>query len=160
MSKQWEAAETGNYDALPSEKQHTDNYIAMRRGMIQAAFPEMTADALDHCARQTRGLYGKSILEAAAEHRRGSPIRNPRIKLVCHPVSGEFEEYPLNPGLVNEMLEKAGFEPRLRSPHYGPFGGRLPALKALAAAAFRICPPLLRWGSPTFAVVATLPGGR
>jgi len=160
MSVQWEAAETGNYEHLPAEKQHTESYIAMRREMIRAAFPDLSAEALDHCARETRGLYGRGVLEAAEGYRHGTPIRNPRRHLVCHPVSGEFEEYPLNPGLVKKMLEDAGFETRLRSPHFGPFRGRFGALKALGAAAFRLCPPLLRWASPTFAVVATRPPGR
>lgn len=158
MSKQWEAAESGNYDSLPSEKQHTESYIAMRRELIRGRFPDMKPEALDHCARETRGLYGRRIFDWAKEyHEKGTGPRNPRRHLVCHPVSGEFEEYPLNPDLVNEMLRNAGFEPRLRSPHYGPFRGRGAALKSLAAAAFRICPPLLRWGSATFAVVATRP---
>jgi hypothetical protein len=127
----------------------------MRRDMIRDKFPDLSPEALDRCARQTRGLYGRAVLEAAEAHRRGEPIRNPRRHLVCHPVSGEFEEYPLNPGLVKRMLENAGFDPRLRSPHFGPFRGRFRALKALGAAAFRVCPTLLRWASPTFAVVAT-----
>jgi len=160
MSKQWEAAETGNYDELPAEKKNTECYIEMRRDMIRAALPGMSAESLDLCARETRGLYGKRILDwASGFQQSGAKPPNPRRHLVCHPVSGEFEEYPLNPALVNEMLSNAGFEPKLRSPHYGPFGGRFRALKALAAAAFRLCPPLLRWGSPTFAVVASVPPG-
>jgi SAM-dependent methyltransferase len=157
MSKQWEAAETGNYDGVPEEKKNVEAYIAMRRELIQKHLPEMTPEALDHCARETRGLYGKRILDAAEEYHRGRPIQNPRRHLVCHPVSGEFEEYPLNPRLVKDMLAQAGFETRLRSPHFGPFRGRFGALKALAAAGFRVFPFLLNWASPTFAVVATLP---
>jgi SAM-dependent methyltransferase len=160
MSKQWEAAETGNYDGVPDEKKQGESYLAMRREMIRKHLPKMSPEAVDYCAKETRGLYGKAILEAAAAHGRGEPIRNPRRHLTCHPVSGEFEEYPLNPVLVREMLENAGFETRLRSPHDGPFRGRLAVLKALAAAAFRVCPPLLRWASPTFAVVATLRPGE
>jgi SAM-dependent methyltransferase len=152
MSKQWEAAEAG--EGAHGDKQLSESFLAMRREMIQKAFPSMTKDALDHCARETRGLYGKGILEAAEQHQKGGPIRNPRRHLVCHPVSGEFEEYPLNPTLVLEMLASAGFETRLSSPHFGPFRGRFSAFKALAAAAFRVCPALLRWASPTFAVVA------
>ncbi|HLY09639.1 MAG TPA: hypothetical protein VKW04_10075, partial [Planctomycetota bacterium] len=155
MTVQWEAAESGNYDRLPSEKRNTESYLAMRRDLIRAAFPDFSPDALDHCARETRGLYGRAILDAAGEYRKGTPIRNPRRRLVCHPVSGEFEEYPLNPGLVRQMLERAGFDPRLRSPHFGPFRGRFRAVKALGAAIFRVCPTLLRWASPTFAVVAS-----
>lgn len=154
MSVQWEAAESGNYEQLPSEKRNAESYLAMRREMIREKFPAMSPEALDHCARETRGLYGRRILNAAEAYGRGEPIQNPRRRLVCHPVSGEFEEYPLNPGLVQEMLEGAGFEPRLRSPHYGPFRGRFRSLKALGAAVFRVCPALLRWASPTFAVVA------
>ncbi|HLY74998.1 MAG TPA: class I SAM-dependent methyltransferase, partial [Planctomycetota bacterium] len=154
MSVQWEAAESGNYEQLPSEKQHTESYLAMRREMIRSAFPDLKSDALDHCARETRGLYGRGVLEAADGFRKGIAIKNPRRHLVCHPESGEFEEYPLNPVLVKKMLVEAGFEPRLRSPHFGPFRGRFAALKALGAALFRICPALLRWASPTFAVVA------
>jgi len=157
MSKQWEAAETGNYEDVPAEKKHTESYIAIRRDLIQARYPDLKPEQLDHCARETRGLYGKSLLEAADLYRKGDPIRNPRRHLVCHPVSGEFEEYPLNPELVQRMLENAGFESRLRSPHFGPFRGRAAPVKALAALAFRLCPALLRWASPTFSVIATLP---
>ncbi|HZE95961.1 MAG TPA: class I SAM-dependent methyltransferase [Planctomycetota bacterium] len=161
MSKQWEAAETGNYDAVPAEKKNTESYIAMRREMIREKFPAMAAQALDICSRETRGLYGKKVLEWAGEYYKNSAmIPNPRRHLVCHPVSGEFEEYPLNPGLVKEMLRNAGFEPRLRSPHYGPFGGHLSIAKAVVAGIFSVCPTLLRWASPTFAVVASLPGKR
>jgi hypothetical protein len=157
MSKQWEAAETGQYDQMRDEKKRSESFVAIRRELIRAHLPRMSPEALDHCAKETRGLYGKAILDAAEAYDRGVPIRNPRRHLVCHPVSGEFEEYPLNPPLVREMLANAGFETRLRSPHFGPFGGRLALLKALAAAAFRACPVLLRWASPTFAVIATLP---
>ncbi|HVR86082.1 MAG TPA: class I SAM-dependent methyltransferase [Planctomycetota bacterium] len=153
MSVQWEAAESGNYDSLPSEKRNTESYLAIRSDMIRTAFSDMSAEAVAHCARETRGLYGRAILEATEGYRRGDSIRNPRRHLVCHPVSGEFEEYPLNPGLVKAMLANAGFVPKLRSPHYGPFRGRFRLLKALGAAAFRVCPMLLRWASPTFAVV-------
>jgi ubiquinone/menaquinone biosynthesis C-methylase UbiE len=154
MSLQWEAAESGNYETLPAEKHNTESYLEIRRHMIRSAFPEMSPEAVNHCALETRGLYGRGILAAADGYRKGSPIRNPRRHLVCHPVSGEFEEYPLNPVLVKEMLKSAGFEPSLRSPHFGPFRGRFRALKAFSAAIFRACPVLLRWASPTFAVVA------
>jgi hypothetical protein len=97
------------------------------------------------------------MFEAAEQYRAGRPIRNPRRHLACDPVSGEFEEYPLNPSLVRRMLENAGFETRLRSPHVGPFRGRFAAVKAGVAALFRLCPAILPWTSPTFAVVATLP---
>jgi SAM-dependent methyltransferase len=157
MTLQWEAAETGkSQEGLPPEKMQAESYIGLRRQAIQARFPELSAEALDHCARETRGLYGRAVLEAAEQYRGGKPILNPRRHLVCHPVSGEFEEYPLNPAIVRGMLENAGFETRLRSPHYGPFRGRFAALKALAAAVFRVCPAILPWTSPTFAVVATL----
>ena len=155
MSVQWEAAESGNYDDLPAEKRSAESYLEIRRGMIRSGFPEMGAEAVEHCARETRGLYGRGILEAADGYRQGAPIRNPRKHLVCHPLSGEFEEYPLNPGLVKKMLKDAGFDPRLRSPHFGPFRGRFRALKAVSAAVFRVCPTLLRWASPTFAVVGS-----
>lgn len=163
MSLQWEAAETGNAPkGLPPEKMLPESFIAMRRDLIRARFPDLSPQALDHCALETRGLYGKAMFAAAAQYRSGAPIENPRRHLVCNPVSGEFEEYPLNPSLVRGMLERAGFETRLRSPHVGPFRGRFAALKALVAAVFRICPALLTWMSPTFAVVARLPspGGR
>jgi SAM-dependent methyltransferase len=155
MSAQWEAAESGNYDSLPAEKRNTESYLAIRREMIRSAFPDMTPEAVDHCARETRGLYGRGILQAAEGYRKGTPIRNPRKHLVCHPGSGEFEEYPLNPSLVKKMMEDAGFDPRLRSPHFGPFRGRFGLVKALGAAVFRLCPFLLRWASPTFAVVGS-----
>ncbi len=155
MSVQWEAAESGNYDSLPAEKRNTESYREIRRDMIRSAFPEMAAEAVDHCVRETRGLYGRGILEAADGYRKGTPIRNPRKHLVCHPASGEFEEYPLNPGLVKKMLREAGFDPSLRSPHFGPFRGRFRALKAVSAAILRVCPTLLRWASPTFAVVGS-----
>jgi SAM-dependent methyltransferase len=159
MSVQWEAAESGNYDQLPAEKRNAESYLAMRRDLIRGKFPAMSPEALDHCARETRGLYGRAILEAAEAYGRGETIRNPRRHLVCHPVSGEFEEYPLNPALVKRMLAGAGFDPRLRSPHSGPFRGRFRALKAFGAAVFRVCPALLRWASPTFAVVGSRRAG-
>jgi hypothetical protein len=53
------------------------------------------------------------------------------------------------------MLREAGFEPRLRSPHTGPFSGRFRLLKSAVAGIFRLCPGLLPWMSPTFAVLAT-----
>jgi hypothetical protein len=161
MKLQWEAAENGTHpEGLPVEKTRTESFLQIRKQMIRDRFPDLSADALDHCARETRGLYGRSMLEAAEEYRAGRPIRNPRRHLACHPVSGEFEEYPLNPTLVRQMLEKAGFETRLRSPHVGPFRGRFAVAKAAVAALFRLCPAILPWTSPTFAVVATLSDSR
>lgn len=158
MSRVWEAAESGQYqEGLPSEKQHSESYLALRRELIRSRFPDLTSEALDHCARETRGLYGRKLIDAVQEYRNGSVIHNSRRHLVCHPVSGEYEEYPLNPGIVKRMLKDAGFKPRLRSPHEGPFRGRFRILKSIAAGLLRFCPGLLPWTSPTFAVVARLP---
>lgn len=156
MSKVWDGAETGTYaDGVPGEKQRAESYVEMRREMIRARFPDLPAAELDACARETRGLWGRQVFEAVEARRRDPAWTNPRRHLVCHPASGEFEEYPLNPALVREMLHEAGFETALRSPHAGPFRGRGRILKRLAAGAFRLCPVLLTWMSPTFAVVAT-----
>jgi ubiquinone/menaquinone biosynthesis C-methylase UbiE len=159
MSRVWEAAESGQYqEGLPSEKQHSESYLTLRREMIRTRFPDLSSEALDHCARETRGLYGRKLIDTVEEYRNGSAIHNSRRHLVCHPVSGEYEEYPLNPGILKRMLRDAGFNPHLRSPHEGPFRGRCRTLKRIAAGLLRICPGLLPWASPTFAIVATLPG--
>jgi hypothetical protein len=90
------------------------------------------------------------------EFRSCGAIRNPRRRFVCHPLSGEYEEYPLNTGIVKSMLCRAGFTPSLKSPHTGPFSGRLRLAKRVAAAVFSAWPELLAWGSPTFAVSSVL----
>ena len=155
MSPIWEGAETGRYpDGVPSEKKIPESYLDLRKGMIRGRFPGLPAESVDRCARETRGLHGRRVFEAVEEHRAGREIVNPRMHLVCHPVSGEFEEYPLNPALVKGMLKDAGFEPRLRSPHTGPFRGRFRLLKRAAAGILSLCPALLPWTSPTFSVVA------
>jgi SAM-dependent methyltransferase len=156
MTEVWEGAETGGYsEGVPSEKQRSESYIEMRREMIRKRFPDLPADKLQVCALGTRGLYSKKIFDAVDEYLRSGEIRNPRRHLVCHPESGEYEEYPLNPSLVKRMLREAGFEPRLRSPHTGPFAGRFRLLKRCVAGVFRLCPGLLPWMSPTFSVLAT-----
>jgi SAM-dependent methyltransferase len=156
MTEVWEGAESGTYgEGVPSEKHLAKSYVEIRRDRIRARFPDLPSDKLEACALGTRGLYGRKIEEAVEEFLRSGELRNPRHHLVCHPDSGEFEEYPLNPTLVNRMLRDAGFEPRLRSPHTGPFAGRFRLLKRLVAGIFRVCPALLRWGSPTFSVLAT-----
>jgi len=154
MTDVWEGAETGRYaDAVPGEKQLAESYIEIRRRMIRTRHPDLPADQLEACALGTRGLYGRKLHDAVEEFLRTGELRNPRRHLTCHPESGEYEEYPLNPALVKGMLRDAGFEPRLRSPHTGPFSGRFRLLKSLAAGAFRLCPGLLVWMSPTFAVL-------
>jgi SAM-dependent methyltransferase len=156
MTGVWEGAESGVYSGeVPPEKQRGESYVEMRRGMIRARYPDLAADRLQACALGTRGLYGRRILDAVEEYLRSGEIRNPRRHLVCHPESGEYEEYPLNPSLVTKMLGDAGFETRLRSPHAGPFAGPFRLFKGLAAGLFRICPGLLPWMSPIFAVLAT-----
>jgi SAM-dependent methyltransferase len=156
MAKVWDGAETGTYaDGVPGEKQRAESYVEMRRAMIRERFPDLPEAELDACARETRGLWGRGILEAVEARRRDPRWTNPRRHLVCHPASGEYEEYPLNPAIVRGLLEKAGFDTALRSPHAGPFRGRGRFLKRLAAGVFRLCPSLLTWMSPTFAVVAT-----
>jgi len=156
MTEVWEGAETGGYaEGVPSEKQRSESYIEMRREMIRSRFPDLPADKLQACALGTRGLYSKKIYDAVDEYLRSGELRNPRRHLVCHPESGEYEEYPLNPSLVKRMLRDAGFEPRLRSPHTGPFAGRFRLLKRCIAGIFRLCPGLLPWMSPTFSVLAT-----
>ena len=156
MTDVWEGAETGGYaDAVPSEKQRAESYIEMRREMIRKRHPDLPADKLQACATGTRGLYAGKIFDAVDEYLRTGELRNPRRHLVCHPESGEYEEYPLNPALVKRMLREAGFEPRLRSPHTGPFSGRFRLLKGAIAGIFRLCPTLLTWMSPTFSVLAT-----
>jgi SAM-dependent methyltransferase len=155
MSDVWERAESGgDAGSAPSEKQRAESYIEIRREMIRKRFPELPAEKLQACALGTRGLYAGKIFDAVEEFLRSGEIRNPRRHLVCHPESGEYEEYPLNPALVKGMLRNAGFEPRLRSPHTGPFSGRLRPIKSVAAGLLRLCPGLLTWMSPTFAVLA------
>jgi SAM-dependent methyltransferase len=156
MTAVWEGAETGGYsEGVPSEKQRAESYIEMRREMIRARFPDLPAEQLQACALGTRGLYARRIFDAVEEYLRIGEIRNPRRHLVCHPESGEYEEYPLNPSLVKKMLRDAGFEAQLRSPHAGPFAGRFRLIKSLVAGMFRACPGLLPWMSPTFSVLAT-----
>lgn len=158
MVRQWEGAETGVYDAtLPDEKKIASSYVAVRREIIRRHAPDLPADALDRCARETRGLYGDLISRAVDDFRRTGEIRNPRRHLVCNPENGEYEEYPLNPGLVCCMLREAGLIPHLHSPVAGPFRGRFPRLKRAAAAVLRACPGLLRWTSPIYGVVGTKP---
>lgn len=150
----WEGAETGCYaTGVAPEKKVPESYLEMRRAMIRNHHPDLPAEAVEECARATRGLYGRRILKAVEEYRAGRPIENPRRHLACNPHSGEFEEYPLNPGLVKRMMKDAGFEPRLRSPHRGPFRKPRRWLKRITAAVLSLCPSLLRWMSPTFAVV-------
>lgn len=159
MVRQWEGAESGTYDpTLPEEKRMSTSYVAIRRDIVRRHAPDLPEEALDRCARETRGLYGDMILQAVDEFRRSGAIRNPRRHLVCDPVSGEYEEYPLNPDLLRRMLRDAGLLPRLSSPVVGPFKGRFRSLKRAAAAILRACPELLRWASPVYAVVGTKPG--
>jgi ubiquinone/menaquinone biosynthesis C-methylase UbiE len=155
MARVWDGAETGRYDdQVPPEKQRAESYIAMRRELIRRRFPDVGADTLDLLAKETRGLYGRHIIEAVERFGATGRIDNPRRHLVCHPESGEFEEYPLSPSLVKKLLRDAGFEPRLRSPLSGPFRGRFRWAKRAAAGILRLCPGLLPWTSPTFAVAA------
>jgi SAM-dependent methyltransferase len=156
MTDVWEGAETGGYaDAVPSEKQRAESYIEMRRDLIRRRHPDLPADKLQACAVGTRGLYGRKMFDAVDEYLKTGELKNPRRHLVCHPESGEYEEYPLNPALVKQMLRGAGFDPRLRSPHTGPFSGKFRLVKGAVAGIFRLCPPLLTWMSPTFSVLAT-----
>lgn len=155
MSRVWEGAETGCYpDGVPPEKKIPESYLDLRRELIRRRYPDLPRESVEHCARATRGLHGWRIFEAVEEHRAGREIVNPRRHLACHPVSGEFEEYPLNPSLVKQMLRDAGLVARLRSPHTGPFRGRFRLLKGIAAGILSVCPALLSWTSPTFAIVA------
>ncbi len=155
MSPIWEGAETGRYaDGVPSEKKIPESYLDLRRGMIRGRFPDLSPESVERCARDTRGLHGRRIFEAVEVHRAGREIVNPRRPLACHPVSGEFEEYPLNPALVKQMLRDAGFDAQLKSPHTGPFRGPFRILKGVAAGILSLCPALLPWTSPTFSVVA------
>jgi SAM-dependent methyltransferase len=154
MSRVWEGAETGHYSAdLPPERHQAGSNIELRRAMIRERFPELSPEALDYCARATRGLYGEQIFRAVEGYRAGGRIVNPRRHLVCHPVSGEFEEYPLNPVLVRRMLGQAGFASRLRSPLAGPYRGRRGALVWLASRVLTVWPALLSWTSPVYAVL-------
>ena len=157
MSRIWEGAETGAYGAdIPSDKRISQSYLEIRRRMIRDRFPDLPDVALGEFARATRGLYGARIYAAVEALRRGESVPCDHDGPVCDPISGEFEEYPLNPRLVKELLRSAGFKPSLRSPHQGPFRGRLAGIKAAVAFLYRLCPCLLTWTSPTFSVLGTL----
>lgn len=147
MTPVWEGAETGRYDHVPHEKQIPESYVDIRRRMIAGRFPEMPGERVDAFAKATRGYWGREMF-AAIERGRVKPRRVP-----CNPVNGEVEEFPFNPDLVMRLMRRAGFEPRLRSPLAGPF--RSP-LKRAAARALHVCPALLRWASPIFAVTGRL----
>jgi len=158
MSRVWEGAETGRYsDDLPPERHRNESYIEIRKSMIRERFPDLSPEALDSCARATRGLYGKGIFRAVEEYRSRGSITNPRRRLVCHPVSGEFEEYPLNPSLVRRFLTRAGFKSRLRCPLTGPYRGRRGALVWIASRILTVWPSLVARTSPVFSVLANLP---
>lgn len=156
MRPVWEGAETGVYaGGLPAEKRIPESYIAIRRRMIAERFPDLGPEVLETCARSTRGLYGSQVMEAVEGYLSSGRIRNPRRHLVCNPLNGEFEELPLNPFIVERMFRRAGFEARVKSPVTGPFRGRWRPLKRLVAGVFQVCPAILPWAWPTFAVVGT-----
>jgi SAM-dependent methyltransferase len=150
MSAVWEAAERGTGGEGDGRG---ESFLELRRGIVRRVHPDLPEEELDRCARETRGLYGDGLLRVVSEYRRTGVFRNPRRHLVCHPVSGEFEEYPLDPFQVRTMLIGAGFRTRLRSPFHGPFRGRFRVLKRTAAVLFRLVPWVLPWASPTFAFV-------
>jgi SAM-dependent methyltransferase len=146
MRPVWDRAEHGP----PADQ----GFVALRARLLAERFPGIARADVDRLARETRGLHGR-LLEAAVEGwLRSGRLENPRAGLVCHPVSGEFEEYPLHPDLVLDLVRDAGFEPRLRSPHHGPFRGPARLLKRLAAGLLSLCPGLLRRRSPIYAVTA------
>ena len=130
-------------------------FVEIRRGLIRARRPDLPGEEADRLAKETRGLYGRSLEAAVDGFVAGGRLDNPRRLLVCDPRTGEFDEYPLHPAMVTGMLRDAGFEARLRSPYHGPWRGRLAPLKALAGGVYALCPALLSWTSPIYAVVGT-----
>ncbi len=156
IEPEWNAAELGmNADGRPPEKVVTQSFLEVRRRMIAERFPGLGMEALDACARGTRGLYGGQIDAVVRGYLATGRVPNGRLLPPRHPVTGEVDEYPLNPFLVQRMCRRAGFEPRLRSPVSWPFRGRWRLAKRLVAGVLKICPAVLPWTWPTFAVVGT-----
>ncbi len=161
MSRIWEGAETGTYAPdVPAEKRIAEPYVEIRRRMIAEKFPRMSPEAVDRCARGTRGLYGRQIFRTVEEFLAAGRLDAAAGPGVCHPVSGEYEEFPLNPSLVRGMLREAGFDSRLRSPLTGPFRGRRKVLAWTASRVYALCPALASWTSGIFAVRGTLRQAR
>jgi SAM-dependent methyltransferase len=150
--KFWNRCEYGPVDSLKLRK--TDihlPYLETRKMMIKEYCPSITSKDLQTIAKETAGMYGREILQAAEEFLSKGTISNkPKFKF-RNPLTGEFPEFEINPFRLKRMLNNNGFickiiGPFLSSDYSGLKGG----IKRILSRILKIYPILSFFLSPTF----------
>jgi len=155
--KLWRKAEYGPIDE--GSFRGTDSpkpWFCLRRDMIQERFPHLDDGALDFLAKETAGLYGKTIFIAVEEYlTEGRVLSKPDFKF-RNPETGEYPEFEFNPYRLKNKLQKSGFSATIIKPHFSKRFETSPKaiLLGLAARLIRLAHPLSLVIAPHFEIVA------
>ncbi len=107
----WQKIERGPVD--PSMFRSTDiplPFIEVRKKMILEKFPKMDREKIQLLSRETVGMFGNEIFEAAGKFEKTGRIpARPKFRY-RNPVTGEFPEREINPIRLKVMLREKGFE--------------------------------------------------
>jgi ubiquinone/menaquinone biosynthesis C-methylase UbiE len=133
-------------------------YVARRRALLAAEFPELADEALERLSRGTCYMTRAELLEAGRRYLAQGvfPQSHYRFGARCpvEPETGQYIENLLDPFVLRAQLERLGFAVRLRAYFGGESRGGLLKLANDALDAWLPLRPALRL-SPGFRIHAT-----
>jgi len=150
--KFWKKCEYGPVDSL--KLRGTDihlPYFEIRKMMIKEYRPSITSRDLETVAKETAGMYGREILQAAGEFlSKGTISHKPKFKF-RNPLTGEFPEFEINPFQLKKMLNSNGFRCKIIPPFLSSdYSGLKGSIKRVLRRTFKIYPISSFFLSPTF----------
>jgi len=123
----WSAFENGPATEDIHGHRVEKSFVEMRREMIAGAFPTLSADELDQLSRQTAGLWGDEVLDAAGAYVETGEMPGRRwdgATCPLDPINGYYIEYLLDPLELGNRLREQGFQVSVR-PYFGGARGGL-----------------------------------
>jgi len=96
-------------------------YVNIRRSILADAAPGLSPNELDDLARSTRGLSESDIRKCAAQYVATGAIdyRPDHPTNTCDPLTGNWAEHLMDPGILRQKLAVRGFDARVLAGYYG-----------------------------------------
>ena len=151
----WEAFENGPATENVHGHRVEKPFVQMRREMIAGAFPALSEAELDQLSRETAGLWGDQVIEAARRYVEAGQMPG-RVwdgaDCPLDPLNGYYIERLLDPLELAGQLCRLGFRARVR-PYFGGARGGIVHLANEVLSRPALAPLALRF-TPSFRILA------